>query len=68
MCHAYLHVRHQAVEDFLNGTQLLHFVVKEENLASAVEFIIDYALYLFLVEEDNLRLDRDTVWWRGLDY
>ena len=68
MCHAYLHVRHQAVEDFLNGTQLLHFVVKEENLAAAVQFIVYNALYLFLVEEDNLSLNRDAVWRRSLDY
>ena len=64
---AYPHIRDEAMEDLAYRGELLYVVVEEEDLASALELVLDYGLYLFLVEEDDLGLDRDTVGRRGSD-
>ena len=67
MRHAYFHIRNQPVQDFLDGGKFLHLVMQEEHLSAAVELVIDDALDLLLVEQDDFRLDRDTVGRRRLD-
>ena len=61
-------VRNQTVENLLYVREFLHLVMKEEHLAAPVEFVVDDAPDLSLVEKDNFRLHRDTVRRRGVDY
>ena len=51
----------------MDGGEFLHLVVQEEYLPSPVEFVIDDALYLLLVEKDDFSLDRYAVRRRGID-
>ena len=67
MGYAYFHIRHQTGQDFRDCRKFLHFVVKEEDLATAVEFVVDDALDFFFVEEYYFCLDGDAVWRRGVD-
>ena len=64
----YLHIRHQPVENFIYGIQFLHLVVKEEYLASPVQLVIYYALYLLFVEKDYFGLCGYPVGRRGVNY
>ena len=41
--------------------------MKKEDLAAAVEFVVDDALDFFFVEEYDFCLDGDAVWRRGVD-
>ena len=61
------HVRNQSLENLTDGRQFLNLVVKEENLSSTVEFVVDDALYLILVEEDYFSLCGNPVRGRGVD-
>ena len=55
------HVRDKPVEDVLNGRQLLHFIMEEEDLSAAVEFVAENGFDFLLVEENDFRLDRNAV-------
>ena len=50
MSHTNLHVRHKPVQNLVNRRKFLHFIMYEEELSATVEFIIDYAPDLILVE------------------
>ena len=66
--HADAGVGQQAVQDVVDRGQFLHLVVQEEHLAAAVQFVVDYAAYLILVEEYYFGLDGDAVGRGCLDY
>ena len=66
--YAYLHVGHEAVEYLIDGIKLLDPVVQEEQLSSAVEFVVYYALYLLLVEKYDFGLHRNAVRRGSVDY
>ena len=38
--------------------------MEEEYLAAPCEFVVDYALNLFFIEEDDLRLGWNPIWRR----
>ena len=59
--HAYPHIRNQPVEYVVYAIQFLNPVVQEEYLSVAVQFVIDYAAYLFLVEEYDFGLNGNPV-------
>ena len=61
MSHTNLHVRHKPVQNLVNRRKFLHFIMYEEELSATVEFIIDYAPDLILVEQDYLGLRRNPV-------
>ena len=61
------HIRYQPVQHIFDGRQFLHFVMNEENLAAALELIMDDALDFHLVEIHNFGLDGNAVGRRGLD-
>ena len=67
MRYTYLHVRHKPVQDVMHRLKFLYPVVDEEQLSASSQFIIDYLLYLVVVEKHDFRLDRDPVWRRGID-
>ena len=67
MRYAYLHVRHKPVQDVVHRLKFLYPVMDEEQLSASSQFIIDYLLYLVVVEKHDFRLDRDPVWRRGID-
>ena len=60
-------VGQEPVQDVVDRWQLLHLVVQEEYLASAVQLVVDDAADLVFVEEDNFRLDGDAVGRRCLN-
>ena len=59
--HTNLHIRDYPVKDIIHGRQFMHLVVKEENLPSAIQFIIYDIPYFFFIEKNNLRLHRNPV-------
>ena len=67
MSDTYLHVRDEPMKDIMDGLQFLYPVVKEEKLSSPVELIPYYLLYLVMIKEHYLCLDRDPVRRRSAD-
>ena len=60
-------IRHQAVKYYFYMREFLNFIMKEEYLSSAVEFVFYDTFYLLFFEEDYLRLNRNPVRRRSVD-
>jgi hypothetical protein len=67
MSDTYLHVRDEPVKNIMDGLQFLYPVVHEEQLTSAMKFILYYLLHLVMIEQHDLRLHRNSVRRRSID-
>ena len=68
MSHTYLHVRHEPMEDIMDGLEFLHPVMNKEYLPSPVKLIPYYLLKFIVIKKHYLRLYRNPVWRRSTDY
>ena len=59
--HADTHIGYEPVQYILYSGQFLHSVMQEEHLSATLELVLYYGTYFLLLEQDNLRLNRNSI-------